>query len=108
MFYYCATLSSPKKRRTVIFTSQNIPGQTIDNFMKTSLRPFDFQPANSYTRASQLTRLTELFGSSTTAEEYLNKTYLARGHLSPNGDMIFVSWQYTHTITSMSFHNGKQ
>ncbi|KAL7041304.1 hypothetical protein ACKWTF_000715 [Chironomus riparius] len=25
----------------------------------------------------------------------MNQTYLARGHLTPDGDMIFVSWQWT-------------
>ena len=53
-------------------------------------------PATSYTQASQKTRLTELLGSATLADQYLSSTsFLARGHLAPDGDGIFRSWSFT-------------
>ena len=63
--------------------------------MKTSTRPSTFKtaevpsnisPANSFTKASQVIRLTDLLGNRIKAEEYINQTYLARGHLTPDGD----------------------
>lgn len=43
-----------------------------------------------------MTRLTELLGSATLAEKYLStNSYLARGHLAPDGDGIFRSWAFT-------------
>lgn len=43
-----------------------------------------------------MARLTELLGSATEAEKYLSSTsFLARGHLAPDGDGIFRSWSFT-------------
>lgn len=91
-----------KKRGSSIYTSHTIHGKTIKNAMKASSRPSTFKTtelpsnisaASSFTKAKQLERFTQLFGNDK-AEEYLNITYLARGHLSPDADMIFFSWQW--------------
>lgn len=93
-----------KKRASSIFTIHTIHGKTIKNAMKSSTRPSTFKtaevpsnisPATSFTKVKQLERFTQIFESRDKAEEYLNKTYLARGHLSPDGDMIFFSGQFS-------------
>jgi DNA/RNA endonuclease G (NUC1) len=92
-----------KKRAAAIYTSHRINGQTIKNAMKVSSRPSGFKtseiptkisPASSFTKVKQLERFKQLVGDEK-AEEYLNKTYLARGHLVPDGDMIFASHQFS-------------
>ncbi|KAG5680494.1 hypothetical protein PVAND_010001 [Polypedilum vanderplanki] len=93
-----------KKRGSAIYAAHVIQGISIKNAMKASQRPSTFKttevpskiaPAISFTKSNQMKRFTEIFGNSNKAEEYLNKTYLARGHLAPDGDMIFVSWQWS-------------
>lgn len=93
-----------KKRGSAIFTSHVLYGKTIKSAMKSSARPSTFKtseiPAKvsaptSFTKAKQLERFSDIFGSRTEAEGFLNETYLARGHLTPDGDMIFVSWQWS-------------
>lgn len=92
-----------KKRATPIYTLHTIHGKTIKNAMKASTRPSSFKtaevpinvsPASSFTKVKQLERFTEILGSRDKAEAYLNQTYLARGHLCPDGDMIFFSHQF--------------
>lgn len=92
-----------KRRGSSIYTSHVVQGNTIKNSMKTSSRPSTFKTtevptkvsaASSFTKAKQLERFTSLLGSAV-AEEYLNKTFLARGHLAPDGDMVFISWQWS-------------
>lgn len=93
-----------KKKGSTIYTRHIVQGKAIKNAMKSSTRPSSFKtsevPTNidapkSFTKANQLKRFEEIFGDRETAQEYLNKTYLARGHLAPDGDFIFVSWQFT-------------
>lgn len=93
-----------KKSGSSIYTRHILQGRAIKNAMKSSTRPSGFKtsevPSNidapkSFTKANQLKRFEEIFGSREIAQEYLNKTYLARGHLAPDGDFIFVSWQFT-------------
>lgn len=90
-----------KKRGSSIYTSHTIHGNTIKNAMKAQSRPSTFKTteispkisaASSFTKVKQLERLSQILGSDK-AEEYLNVTYLARGHLTPDADMIFFSWQ---------------
>lgn len=92
-----------KRRGSAIYTSHVVPGKTIKNSMKTSSRPSTFKTteiptkvsaAASFTKAKQLERFTSILGSSV-AEEYLNKTFLARGHLTPDGDMVMSAWQWS-------------
>jgi hypothetical protein len=93
-----------KKRGSAVYTAHVVQGISIKNAMKASQRPSSFKStevpskiaaATSFTKASQLKRFTTIFGNEDKAGEYLNKTYLARGHLAPDGDMIFVSWQWS-------------
>lgn len=92
-----------KKISTPIYTIHTILGKTIKNGMKSATRPSTFKTtevptkipiASAYTKAKQLERFSEILGEEK-AEEYLNKTFLARGHLTPDGDMVFVSWQWS-------------
>ena len=49
-----------------------------------------------YHKAAQKVRISSILSSSILANEYItNKTFLARGHLTPDADFPFVSWQYT-------------
>lgn len=93
-----------KKTGSTIYAKHVVRGLAIKNAMKCSTRPSGFktaevpskiEPAKSYTKANQLKRFEEIFGNATKAQEYINKTYLARGHLAPDGDFIFVSWQFS-------------
>lgn len=50
----------------------------------------------AYKQVTQKTTFTNILGSSTLADQYLNTTsYLARGHLSPDADFVYVSASYT-------------
>lgn len=91
-----------KKTASTIYTKHTVNGKAIKNAMKTNTRPSTFKTAEvpsfiaaatSFTKAAQKIRFTSILGNETLAEEYLSKTYLARGHLAPDGDGIFISWQ---------------
>lgn len=93
-----------KKKGSTIYTKHVLQGQAIKHAMKSSTRPSGFKtsevPSNidapkSFTKANQLKRFEDIFGDKEKAQEFLNKTYLARGHLAPDGDFLFVSWQFT-------------
>lgn len=93
-----------KKRASTTYTKHVVQGKAMKNAMKSSTRPSTFKttevPSNidaakSFTKVNQLKRFKEIFNDEEKAQEYLNKTYLARGHLAPDGDFIFVSWQFT-------------
>nr|QNH88357.1 double-stranded ribonuclease 1 [Diabrotica virgifera virgifera] len=50
----------------------------------------------AYKRAYQKSTFSSLLGSSREAEQYINtKSYLSRGHLSPDADFLFASSQLT-------------
>lgn len=92
-----------KRKGNPIYTTHVIQGKSIKNSMKVSNRPSSFKTtavstnfdiASSFTKSKQMERFESLLGREK-AEEYLNKTYLARGHLAPDGDMIFASWQWS-------------
>jgi DNA/RNA endonuclease G (NUC1) len=92
-----------KKKGSSIYTRHVVQGKAIKNAMKSSTRPSTFKtaevPSNieaskSFTKANQLKRFEQIFNDREKAQEFLNKTYLARGHLSPDGDFLFVSWQF--------------
>lgn len=93
-----------RKRASTIYTRHIIQGIAIRNAMKSSVRPWtfkttevpkNFDAATAYTKAQQQIRFTEILSSEDTAKEILNKTYIARGHLAPDGDFLYVSWQFT-------------
>lgn len=111
-----------KKKGSSIYSRHVLQGNAIKNSMKSSTRPSTFKtaevPSNieaskSFTKANQLKRFEIIFNEREKAQEYLNKTYLARGHLAPDGynflmqlekqnilipyicrDFIYVSWQF--------------
>lgn len=92
-----------KKKGSSIYTRHILQGNAIKKAMKSSTRPSNFKtsevPTNieaqkSFTKVNQMKRFEQVFGDREIAQEYLNKTYLARGHLAPDGDFIFVSWQF--------------
>ena len=68
---------------------------TRPSTFKTSEVPSNINAAKSFTKSNQLKRFEAIFGDQQKAEEIINKTYLARGHLAPDGDFIFVSWQFS-------------
>lgn len=50
----------------------------------------------AYKRPFQKSILNKLLSNATLAEKYItNSSYLSRGHLAPDSDFIFASWQYT-------------
>jgi DNA/RNA endonuclease G (NUC1) len=110
-----------KKKGSSIYARHVLQGRAIKNAMKSSSRPSTFKttevPANidaskSFTKANQIKRFEEIFGDHDKAAEYLDQTYLARGHLAPDGDFLFVSWQfatyyYINTVPQwQSINNG--
>lgn len=55
---------------------------------------FNFDVNHYYTQIEQWKTISRLVGSDDLADEYLpgGDVYLSRGHLAPNGDLIFYSW----------------
>lgn len=50
----------------------------------------------AYKQATQKATFSTLLGSSELAEKYINaKSFLARGHLAPDGDFVYISSQYS-------------
>uniref|UniRef100_A0A182FLR6 DNA/RNA non-specific endonuclease domain-containing protein n=2 Tax=Anopheles albimanus TaxID=7167 RepID=A0A182FLR6_ANOAL len=88
---------------SVVYTKHMIPGDSIVDSIVESYRP-SFKvagvpsgtaPDAAYTIKSQLTRLTQLLGSSQQAAKFVsNLSYLARGHMTPDADGIFRTWQW--------------
>lgn len=93
-----------KKKASTVYAKHVLQGRAIKHAMKSNTRPSGFKtselPSNidapkAFTKVNQLKRFEEIFGDKEKAQEFLNKTYLARGHLAPDGDFLFVSWQFT-------------
>uniref|UniRef100_A0A182JT78 DNA/RNA non-specific endonuclease domain-containing protein n=1 Tax=Anopheles christyi TaxID=43041 RepID=A0A182JT78_9DIPT len=88
---------------SAIYTKHVIYGDSIADSIVESYRP-SFKVSGvpssvlvdtSYTIKSQQTRLADLLGSSAQAAKYVNSTnYLARGHMTPDADGIFRTWQW--------------
>ncbi|XP_062555014.1 uncharacterized protein LOC134220074 [Armigeres subalbatus] len=88
---------------SVIYTRHIIPGRAINHAIQESYRPSfkvtgtasHVSPATSYTTASQSTRLATLLGSQAQADQFITtSSYMSRGHLAPDADGIFRSWQW--------------
>ncbi|XP_053686107.1 uncharacterized protein LOC128735648 [Sabethes cyaneus] len=88
---------------SVIYTRHIIPGRAINHAISESYRPSfkvagtagHVSPATSYTTAQQRIRLTTLLGSQEQADRFITtSSYMSRGHLAPDADGIFRSWQW--------------
>lgn len=104
---------------SVIYATHVIQGKTIKASMLSNSRPVfrtnevpsKFNITKTYTKANQLKRFTEIFNKDK-AQQFLNQTFIARGHLAPDGDFIFTSWQFStyYYINTMpqwqSINNG--
>lgn len=87
-----------------LYTQHVIHGEDIEYKSKFNERPpfsVDGLPADvsanlAYKKAYQKSKFSSLLGSSRQAELYINKkSFLARGHLSPDADFLFASSQLT-------------
>ncbi|XP_055533586.1 uncharacterized protein LOC129723411 [Wyeomyia smithii] len=88
---------------SVIYTRHIIPGRAISYAISESYRPSfkvagtagHVSPATSYTTAQQSIRLATLLGSQEQADQFITtSSYMSRGHLAPDADGIFRSWQW--------------
>ncbi|KAL1397666.1 hypothetical protein pipiens_009593 [Culex pipiens pipiens] len=88
---------------SVIYTRHIIPGRAINHAISESYRPSfkvagtagHVSPATSYTTAQQRVRLAALLGSQEQADRFITtSSYMSRGHLAPDADGIFRSWQW--------------
>ena len=110
-----------RETASTIYTKHTLNGKTINSPMKSSLRPSNFKtseiPENisiktTYTKLNQLKRLERILGDKMLAQGYMTTTFLSRGHLTPDADGIFISWQmatyyYVNTAPQwQSINNG--
>ncbi|XP_057654699.1 uncharacterized protein LOC130892963 [Diorhabda carinulata] len=92
------------KEGKTLYTQHIVHGEEIANKSDFKERlPFSVDglpadvPANvAYKKAYQKSKFSSLLGSSRQAERFVNKkSFLARGHLSPDADFLFASSQLT-------------
>ncbi|CAH1119014.1 unnamed protein product [Phaedon cochleariae] len=89
---------------TTLYTMHTVNGKEIKYASKTSERP-TFSTSGlgprisanvAYKKAFQKSTFNRLLGSAQAAERYItSKSFLARGHLSPDADFLFASSQFT-------------
>ncbi len=78
-------------------TSNDRPSIKMDGY-------YDYDVNFYYTIAQQTETIGELVGSAELADQYVRdeeNVYLARGHLSPNADFVYYSFQ----VASSNFKN---
>ena len=110
-----------RETASTFYTKHIINGKTINKPMKTSLRPSNFKTSEipehisiktTYTKSNQLKRLESLIGDKKLAQKYMTATFLSRGHLTPDADGVFISWQmatyyYVNVVPQwQSINNG--
>jgi DNA/RNA endonuclease G (NUC1) len=109
-----------KSKASPVYTKHKIYGAAIKGAMKSNSRPSNFKtaevpssvsPADAFTKAKQMKRFEIILGKQ--ANRYFEGgAFLARGHLSPDADGIFTSWQtatyyYVNVIPQwQSINNG--
>lgn len=78
---------------------------------------FDFDVDHYYKTATQRETIADLVGSESLAEKYIgdqsSQLFLSRGHLAPNADFIFYSWQdstffFINVAPQWQSFNGKK
>ncbi|KAL3278834.1 hypothetical protein HHI36_016354 [Cryptolaemus montrouzieri] len=90
------------RRGTALYSNHQLIGKEIAYSSKSSYRP-SFSTAQlapgvaanlAFKQVYEKSNFNRLLGSAKLAEKYINsKSFLARGHLSPDADFLFASWQ---------------
>uniref|UniRef100_A0A182N1Z5 DNA/RNA non-specific endonuclease/pyrophosphatase/phosphodiesterase domain-containing protein n=1 Tax=Anopheles dirus TaxID=7168 RepID=A0A182N1Z5_9DIPT len=97
--YFQVCYSADKS--SAIYSEHQILGKAINHAQINNNRPAfklggvssTVRLASVYTQRHQLERFTELLGSTTQASKFIDSSsYLAKGHLTPDGDAILDSW----------------
>lgn len=78
----------------VPFILDSIIDSTRPTFKTAGTAPH-VSPATSFTTAQQKIRFTQLLGASQAAKYISVRSYLSRGHLSPDADGVYRSWAHT-------------
>ncbi|XP_076028810.1 salivary endonuclease-like [Oratosquilla oratoria] len=112
------TLCFDRSRETALYTFHRVQGSAIDAKSSDGRRPtfktrgqFSIKVHNAYKRKNQMVLAKEVLGTS----EWINnrgQLYLARGHLTPDADFVFLSEQdatylYGNVVPQwQAFNNG--
>uniref|UniRef100_A0AAG5DH18 DNA/RNA non-specific endonuclease domain-containing protein n=1 Tax=Anopheles atroparvus TaxID=41427 RepID=A0AAG5DH18_ANOAO len=89
------------EKLSAIYSEHQLPGKLLSHAQIGNTRPSfkvggiasKVSLASVYTRKHQQERFATLLGSATLASQYINSSsYLAKGHLTPDGDAIVDSW----------------
>ncbi|XP_044761336.1 uncharacterized protein LOC123318703 [Coccinella septempunctata] len=91
------------KNGNALYSSHVLIGSEMDYASKSNFRPpFSTEGLGpgvsadvAYKQTYEKATFNSVLGSAKLAAQYINKSsYLARGHLAPDADFLFASWQY--------------